>query len=105
MVRVILGLETAVQDWAGDSEEDQGTEQARTMLRSLIARLGQAAQTGLADPRDRLRPAVDPLLALRAALRDQGRYADADAIRAALAAAGLDIRDTTDGTWWQSTTG
>jgi hypothetical protein len=105
MVAVILGLETAVKDWEDDTEEDQGTEQARAILRSLIARLGQAAQAGLADPRDRLRPAVDPLLALRAALRDQGRYADADAIRSALAAAGLDIRDTPDGTSWQSPAG
>jgi hypothetical protein len=105
MVAVILGLESAVKDWEGDTDEDQGPEQARAMLRSLIARLGQAAQTGLADPRERLRPAVDPLLALRAALRDQERYAEADVIRSALTAAGLAIRDTADGTRWQTTAG
>jgi len=68
-----------------------------------IGRLGQAAQDGLADPRDRLRPAVEPLLALRTALRGEGNFAAADAIREALAAAGLDVDDTPEGTRWQPT--
>ena len=101
MARVILELETAIGQWEADTDEDQGTEQARALLRSLIARLGRAAQGGLADPRDRLRPAVEPLLALRTALRRGGNFAAADAIRDALAAAGLDVSDTPEGTRWQ----
>ncbi|MGH3125327.1 MAG: CysS/YqeB C-terminal domain-containing protein, partial [Streptosporangiaceae bacterium] len=58
------------------------------------------AQAGLADPRDRLRPAVEPLLALRAALRGAGNFAAADAIREALAAAGLNVSDTPEGPRW-----
>ena len=101
MVGVILELETAITAWEADMDEDQGTEQARALLRGLIGRLGRAAQDGLADPRDRLRPAVEPLLALRAALRGAGDFAAADAIRDALAGAGLDISDTPEGTLWQ----
>jgi hypothetical protein len=101
MVGVILELETAIGQWEADMDEDQGTEQARAILRSLIGRLGQAAQDGLADPRDRLRPAVEPLLELRATLRGAGNFTAADAIREALAAAGLDISDTPEGTRWQ----
>jgi hypothetical protein len=101
MVGVILELEAAITQWEADTDEDQGTEQARALLRGLIGRVGRAAQNGLADPRDRLRPAVEPLLALRAALRDAGNFAAADAIRQALAGAGLDISDTPDGTRWQ----
>jgi cysteinyl-tRNA synthetase len=101
MVGVILELEAAITQWEADTDEDQGTEQARALLRGLIGRVGRAAQDGLADPRDRLRPAVEPLLALRAALRDAGNFAAADAIRQALAGAGLDISDTPDGTRWQ----
>src|SRR6266566_9600796 len=56
MVGVILELETAIGQWAADTDEDQGTEQARALLRSLIGRLGRAAQGGRADPTDRLRP-------------------------------------------------
>jgi cyanophycinase-like exopeptidase len=101
MIQAILGLETAISDWDADTDEDQGTEQARAVLRSLITRLGQAAQAGLDDPRDPLLPAVDPLLALRAALRQEGRYSAADTIRDALAAAGFGVQDTPDGTRWE----
>ncbi len=101
MVGVICGLETAITQWEADMDEDQGTEQARALLRGLIGRLGRAARDGLADPWDRLRPAVEPLLALRATLRDAGNFAAADAIREALAGAGLDISDTPEGTRWQ----
>jgi len=103
MAGVILELETAIGQWEADTDEDQGTEQARALLRSLVGRLGRAAQDGLADPRGRLRPAVEPLLELRAALREQGNFAAADAIRQALTAAGLDVSDTPEGTRWEST--
>ena len=103
MVGVILELETAIGQWEADMDEDQGTEQARALLRSLVGRLGRAAQDGLADPRDRLRPAVEPLLELRAELRGAGNFAAADAIREALTAAGLDVSDTPEGTRWQPT--
>jgi hypothetical protein len=103
MVGVILELETAIGQWEADMDEDQGTEQARAQLRSLIGRLGRAAQDGLADPRDRLRPAVEPLLELRATLRCAGNFAAADAIRDALTGAGFDVSDTPEGTRWQPT--
>jgi hypothetical protein len=103
MVGVILELETAIGQWEADMDEDQGTEQARALLRSLVGRLGRAAQDGLTDPRDRLRPAVEPLLELRATLRGAGNFAAADAIRDALTAAGFDVSDTPEGTRWQPT--
>jgi hypothetical protein len=103
MVGVILELETAIGQWEADMDEDQGTEQARALLRSLVGRLGRAAQDGLTNPRDRLRPAVEPLLELRATLRGAGNFAAADAIREALTAAGFDVSDTPEGTRWQPT--
>jgi hypothetical protein len=103
MAAVILALETAIKQWEADTDEDQGTEQARALLRSLIGRLGRTARDGLADPRDRLRPAVEPLIALRNRLRGEGNFAAADAIRHALAAAGLDLSDTPDDTRWETT--
>ena len=103
MVGVILELETAIGQWEADMDEDQGTEQARALLRGLVGRLGRAAQDGLTDPRERLRPAVEPLLDLRAALRGAGNFAAADAIREALTGAGFDVSDTPEGTRWQPT--
>jgi cytochrome oxidase Cu insertion factor (SCO1/SenC/PrrC family) len=102
MVAAILALENTIKQWEADTDEDQGTEQARALLRGLIGRLGRTAQHGLADPRDRLRPAVEPLIALRNALRGEGNFAAADAIRQALAAAGLDLSDTPDDTRWET---
>jgi len=101
MVAVIVALETAIKHWEADTDEDQGTEQARALLRSLIGRLGRTAQDGLTDPRDRLRPAVEPLIALRNTLRAQRNFAAADAIRQALTAAGLDLSDTPGDTRWE----
>jgi hypothetical protein len=101
MVAAVLDLDAAIHDWAADTEEDQGTEQARAVLRTLITRLGRAAQDGLGDPRERLAPAVDRLITLRSALRDDGSYQAADAIRDALGAAGLQLHDGVDGTDWE----
>jgi hypothetical protein len=101
MVAAILDLDAAIHAWAADTDEDQGTGQARAVLRGLVTRLGQVAERGLADPRDRLRPAVQPLLTLRATLRDEGSYQAADTIRDALTAAGLELHDHPDGTQWE----
>jgi hypothetical protein len=100
LITIILDLEYAVHEWAADTDEDQGTEQARTVLRGMIGRLEEVVMDGLRDPRDKLRPAVEPLLELRSALRAQGRYSESDAIRAALSAARVQIADSTDGSHW-----
>ena len=50
MVGVILELETAITQWEADTDEDQGTEQARALLRSLIGRLGRRPGTGWPTP-------------------------------------------------------
>jgi len=101
VVRAVLDIETAVVEWAGDTEEDEGgTAWARDVMRSLIVRLGQVAAGGLRDPRDALASTVEPLVAVRAELRRSGSYPLADAIRDALSAAGLELHDTPDGTQW-----
>ena len=101
MVTAILDLEAAISAWATDTEEDQGTEQSRAVLRGLITELGQwAAGAGARARAGSLGAAVEPLLALRAQLRDQGAWPAADTIRDALTAAGLVLQDTPDGTRW-----
>jgi cysteinyl-tRNA synthetase len=96
----ILDLENAVHAWMADTDEDQGTDQARTVLRGMIGRLDEVVTEGLRVPADKLRPAVGPLVELRSMLRAEGRYAESDAIRAALGACGVQIADGADGTWW-----
>ncbi len=100
MAEAILDLEAAIEAWSTDTDENDNADRARAVLRGLVARLGRAAQDGLADPADRLGPALEPLVALRDKLRAEKAYAAADAIRDALAAAGVELRDAPDGTRW-----
>jgi hypothetical protein len=119
MVTAILDLEAAICDWATDTEEDQGTEQSRAVLRGLITALGQrtaelaaraarpARLAGLIPAAGRscassgpVGAVVEPLLTLRAELREQGAWPAADTIRDALTAAGFQLQDTADGTRW-----
>jgi len=100
MAGAILDLEAAIQDWSTDTDENDNADRARAVLRGLVTRLGQTAQQGLTDPADRLAPAIEPLLKLREGLRQGGSYEDADLIRDALAAAGIEVRDTPDGSRW-----
>ena len=105
MVSAILDLEAAIEAWSTDTDENDDSERARAVLRGLVARLGRTAEQGLVDPSDRLRPAVEPLIALRETLRKDRAYAAADVIRDALSAAGVELRDTPDGTRWELTAG
>jgi cyanophycinase-like exopeptidase len=103
MVTAILDLEAAIEAWSTDTDENDDSDRASVVLRGLVVRLGQTAKLGLVDPADRLRPAVEPLIALRDALRKDRSYQQADLIRDALATAGVDLRDSPDGTSWELT--
>jgi hypothetical protein len=101
MVAAILDLESAIQAWSTDTDQNDNADLARAVLRGLIVRLGRRAERGLADPADQFKPAIDPLISLRDSLRRDGGYAAADTIRDALAAAGIEIQDSPDGTIWR----
>ncbi|GAA0276524.1 hypothetical protein [Cryptosporangium japonicum] len=100
MVRAVLDLEQAIRDWAEDTEEDEGTEKSRAVLRTLIVRLGEVAAVAVDDPRERLAPIVEPLVVLRGQLRSTRAYSAADTIRAALGAGGVRLEDSDEGTRW-----
>ena len=102
MVESILDLETAIRDWSADTEEDEGTDLARDVLRGLVIRLGEAATEGLRDPDDVVRPLVDPLLSLRERLREDAAYQTADEIRDIVTEAGIEVHDIDTGTEWST---
>jgi hypothetical protein len=52
------------------------------------------------SPKDLLAPAVERLLALRATARAEKRFSDADAIRDAIVALGVELSDQADGVTW-----
>jgi cysteinyl-tRNA synthetase len=66
----------------------------------MLVRLADAAQSGLADPREQVAPFVELALRLRDAARAGKRFAEADAVRDTLLDCGIEIRDTRDGTDW-----
>ncbi|WTX01040.1 hypothetical protein OG216_47365 (plasmid) [Streptomycetaceae bacterium NBC_01309] len=101
MVRAILDLDTAIAQWSADTEEDEGTPQARAVLRSLVVRLGDAVRIGGADRSAALAPVIEPLLRLREQCRTEGAFAFADAVRTALAQGGVEVRDEATTATWQ----
>lgn len=96
-----LALEASVRAWANDPSQTDDVDRARATLRSILVRLGETAQAGLADPATALAPFVDTLLELRAAARAAGRFDEADQVRDRLVAAGIEVNDGPDGTEWR----
>jgi hypothetical protein len=99
-VGAILALEDTIVAWSRDTGDATEYDHARTVLRSLVVRLGDLATEGARDPREAVAPFVDALVALRLRAREAKDWATSDAIRDGLVAAGVEIRDTRDGTEW-----
>lgn len=99
-VAAVLALEAALDAWGADPTQSDERSRARATLRGMVTHLGQAAAAGLVDRRDIVAPYVEALLVLRRTARAEKRWADADAIRDTVVAAGIQIRDHTTGTDW-----
>ncbi|MEV4414948.1 hypothetical protein [Catellatospora sp. NPDC049609] len=97
-VTAVLDLEQAIGDWGADTLTSDSGEHAHGLLRGMIVRLGALA--GTADPTALLTPLVEALVAQREEARAQRDWAGADRVRDALAAAGIELRDTPDGPLW-----
>jgi hypothetical protein len=100
-VTAVLELEQAIVDWSADTEEMDGIERPRAMLRRMVTRLAELAVVGARDPRDIVAPFVEALLELRQQAREQGSWTLADTLRDRLTAAGIEVRDTPQGASWQ----
>ena len=99
-VAALLALDSAMEARIRAGEDSPDLDNARSTFRALIARLGEAAATGGADPRSTVDPFVEALLALRTRARDDRDWATADLIREQLTAAGVEVRDSAEGSSW-----
>ena len=99
-VGAILDLDQLLVDWSRDTLQSDDLDNARSALRSLVVRLGEAADAGLRDPREAVAPYVDALVDLRRRLREESRYEMADEIRERLVSLGLEVKDSPEGTEW-----
>lgn len=95
-----LELEQAIVDWSADTEETDDVEGPRALLRRMVTRLAELAEVGARDPREVVAPFVEALLELRNQARQQRFWALADMVRERLTAAGIEVRDTPEGTIW-----
>jgi cyanophycinase-like exopeptidase len=96
----VLDLERAVFDWTADTLQSDDAAHARRTLRGMVVELAGAARDGLADPARRVAPLVEALLEQRAVARESRDWATADALRARLLEAGVEVRDSADGPSW-----
>jgi hypothetical protein len=101
MAEVIVELESVITAWQADMEEDQGGEWARTVLHGMIRLLARHAGRGMAEPEHTLARILGPLLDLRSRMRVDGAWDLADELRDALAAGGVRLHDTPEGTNWR----
>ena len=99
-VRSVLELEALLVEWSRDTTQSDHLDRGRAALRSILIRLGEAAEAGLADPRERIAPFVEALLECRRLARSERRFAESDSIRDRLVGAGIEVQDTADGTNW-----
>lgn len=96
----VLDLEQSITDWTADTLQSDDADHARRTLRGMVLELATAARAGLADPAERVAPLVEALLERRAAARESRDFATADAVRDRLAAAGVEVRDSSTGAEW-----
>ena len=99
-VGVLLDLDSVISGRIRHGEDSPDLDNAEATFRSLIARLGERADTGTRDPRELLDPFIAALLELRARARAGRDWATADLIRDRLAAAGVEVRDEAGGSTW-----
>ena len=100
-VKIALELDDLLHEWSRDTTQSDLLDRGRAGLRAMLVRLGEAAEAGVRDPREVLGPFVEALLDARRQARADRRWADADELRDRLLAAGVEVRDTAEGTDWQ----
>ncbi len=98
--KAVLQLDDLLTEWSRDTLQSDHLDRGRAALRAMVVRLGEASDQGLRDPREIVGPFVEALLDARRQARTDRRFADADGLRDRLVDAGVEVRDTPDGTEW-----
>jgi hypothetical protein len=99
-VAAVLELDATLVDWSRDSLQSDEMDRARAVLRAMVVRLGEVARAGARDPAEVVGPFVDAVVAARTRAREARDWATADALRDRLAEAGVELRDSGEGTAW-----
>jgi hypothetical protein len=105
VVAALLAIITELQEWAHDTLASDERDRARATVRRLLVQLGELAQEGAVDPRERVEPFVTGILALRREARQDQRWQEADRMRDLLVHCGVQVNDTGEGTDWELISG
>jgi len=97
----LLSLDGHLWDWSRDTLDSDDMDRARSLMRTMLVRLGGLAHTGMRDPREVVGPFVEAILELRVRARAEHRFDQADALRDVLAGLGVEVRDGRDGSSWE----
>jgi hypothetical protein len=100
VVRGLLSIEALLEEWKGDTSTTDERDRTRQRFNELIVSLGELAVVGTRDPREMVGPVVEVALSARVDARARKDFAQSDAIRDGLIAAGIDVRDTPTGAVW-----
>ena len=99
-VAAVLGLEEAIAAWQADTLQSDDADEARRVLRALVVRLGELAEQGAADPADAVGAVRRGVAGSADGARENKDFATSDLVRDRLVAAGVEVRDTAEGTSW-----
>ena len=110
-VAALLDLDAAIEGRIRAGEDSPDLDNARSTFRALIVRLGEAAAVGGTGPgrgagsgearRAAVEPFVEALLTVRARARETRDWGTADVVRDRLVEAGVEVRDSADGSTWE----
>jgi hypothetical protein len=99
-VAAALDLESAIEAWSTDTDQNDDADQARRVLRAMLVRLGELARTGARDPAEVVGGFVETLLQVRGRARATKDFETSDLVRDRLTELGVEVRDTPDGAHW-----
>ena len=99
-VAAVLDLDATLLDWSRDSLQSDELDRGRAVLRAMVVRLGEMARAGARDPAEAVAPFVDAVVDARDRARAAQDWATADDLRDRLTAAGVELRDSGEGTGW-----
>jgi peptidase E len=96
----LLSLDDAIWKSQEQGESEEFISQAREALRDMLADLGRQLVAPGAGGLSAMAPLLDGLVALRARLREEKKWQEADALRLCLERADIMLEDTKDGARW-----
>lgn len=96
-----LELDDLIHAWGADTLQGEDMDIARATMRAMVVELSSMNSAPRVSPRDLLDPIVSVVLDARTQARASKDFVMSDLLRDGLLAAGIEVRDTPEGTEWE----